>query len=249
MNTGTSTLTRAIRVHGKKSVNFRQFVDSKRKYFIFKRIFDISFALLVTVFILSWLIPIIALLIVLETRGPVFFIQRRVGMGGRIFRCIKFRSMVVNSEANKQQAKPNDYRITRIGNFLRNSNLDEFPQFLNVLIGDMSIVGPRPHMLEDCKVFSDLVAEYKFRNMVKPGITGLAQIKGYRGPARDFTSIFRRYQYDSFYIRNTSFLLDLRIIQATFIQTKAVLGQKLLGVSNMESSIPSIRPVADPINN
>ncbi|RYG36478.1 MAG: hypothetical protein EOO01_30790 [Chitinophagaceae bacterium] len=160
------------------SIPVRHYVDTKRRYFAFKRIFDIFISLLVSLFFLSWLFPLIAVLIRLESRGPVLFIQRRVGMGGRTFRCLKFRTMVVNSEANSRQAQVNDRRITRVGQFLRMSNLDEFPQFFNVLAGDMSLVDPRPHMHSDCTKFSTVVSGYKFRNMVKPGITGLAQVKG-----------------------------------------------------------------------
>ena len=127
--------------------------------------------------------------------------------------------MVLNNEANRKQAQENDSRITRIGSFLRKSNLDEFPQFLNVLIGDMSIVGPRPHMHADCNKFSNLIPEYKFRNMVRPGITGLAQVKGFRGPTKDFESMFHRYQFDAFYIRNANLWLDLRIVRQTAVQT------------------------------
>jgi putative colanic acid biosynthesis UDP-glucose lipid carrier transferase len=139
--------------------------------------------------------------------------------------------MVVNSEANMAQAEKNDSRITRIGAFLRRSNLDEFPQFLNVLIGHMSIVGPRPHMHEDCHKFSRIVPGYKFRNMVKPGITGLAQVKGLRGPTKDFESIFHRYQFDAFYIRNASFGLDIRIVRQTAIQTLTALFSRALASS------------------
>jgi putative colanic acid biosynthesis UDP-glucose lipid carrier transferase len=127
--------------------------------------------------------------------------------------------MIVNGEADKLQARKNDSRITRVGRFLRKSNLDEFPQFLNVLVGNMSVVGPRPHMHADCNNFSNVIPEYKFRNMVKPGITGLAQVKGYRGPTKDFESIFHRYQFDAFYIRNANFWLDMRIIRQTAVQT------------------------------
>jgi putative colanic acid biosynthesis UDP-glucose lipid carrier transferase len=213
------------------SPNLRQHIDSKLVFYRGKRFFDIAISLCVSVFILSWLFPLIALMIRLESRGPVLFIQRRVGMGGRTFRCLKFRTMVVNSDANTRQAQLNDRRITRVGQFLRVSNLDEFPQFLNVLMGDMSIVGPRPHMHADCSKFSSLVNGYKFRNMVKPGITGLAQVKGYRGPTKDFASIFHRYQFDAFYVRNANFWLDMRIIRKTAGQTLIALVNKLNGDS------------------
>ena len=197
----------------------RTYVDDKKTFFIFKRAFDITVSLFITIFFLSWLIPIIALVIKLDSKGPIFFFQRRVGLGGRSFLCFKFRTMILNSDANQKQAQENDYRITRVGNFLRKTNLDEFPQFLNVLIGQMSIVGPRPHMFADCNKFSAVVPGYKFRNLVKPGITGLAQINGFRGPTKDFHSIFRRYQYDAFYVRNSNFWLDMRIIRKTAVQT------------------------------
>jgi putative colanic acid biosynthesis UDP-glucose lipid carrier transferase len=176
-----------------------------------------------------FLFPIIAILIKLESRGPVFFIQKRVGRGGRSFFCYKFRTMVVNSEANTAQAGENDIRITRVGSFLRKSNLDELPQFFNVLMGDMSIVGPRPHMHADCTKFSSVIPGYKFRNIVKPGITGLAQSKGFRGPTHDFTSMFHRYQLDAFYIRNANFLMDLKIIRRTAAQTYDILVSSLHG--------------------
>lgn len=200
-------------------LSIRSFLDDKRTYFLFKRTGDIILSVLVIVFLLSWLIPLVALFIKLDSRGPVFFIQRRVGRWGRSFPCFKFRTMVLNEYANLEQARENDSRITRVGKFLRKSNLDEFPQFINVLLGHMSIVGPRPHMHADCDRFSKVVSNYKFRNVVRPGITGLAQIKGYRGPTRDFASIFHRYQFDSFYVRNASFWLDMRIIRKTAAET------------------------------
>lgn len=201
------------------TVALRSYVVEKRRYFMFKRVFDIILSSLVIIFIISWLFPIIALLIKLDSNGPVFFIQRRVGRWGKSFKCLKFRTMVVNEHANTRQASDNDNRITRVGNFLRKSNLDEFPQFFNVLLGQMSVVGPRPHMHADCNKFSSVIANYKFRNMVKPGITGLAQVKGYRGPTKNFESIFHRYQFDAFYIRNANFWLDMRIVRKTAAQT------------------------------
>jgi putative colanic acid biosynthesis UDP-glucose lipid carrier transferase len=154
---------------------FRTCIDSKRIYFIGKRIFDLAFSSLFVVAILSWVLPVIALLIKLDSRGPVFFLQKRTGKGGKSFVCYKFRTMVVNSEADRWPALKNDKRITRVGKFLRDYNLDEFPQFFNVLLGSMSIVGPRPHMIVDCNKFSSVVPRYKLRNFVKPGITGLAR--------------------------------------------------------------------------
>jgi len=212
-------------------MSIRSYVDRKKTFYLAKRIFDVLTSFIVSVFLLSWLFPLIAILIKLESRGPVLFIQKRVGKGGKTFHCLKFRTMVVNCQANTRQAQINDRRITKLGQFLRVSNLDEFPQFFNVLVGDMSIVGPRPHMHADCTKFSSVVNGYKFRNMVKPGITGLAQVKGYRGPTKDFASIFNRYQFDAFYVRNANFLLDLRIIKKTAGQTIMALVKKLRGES------------------
>ena len=206
----------------------RGFVDRRRNFYFIKRSIDILLSILIIVFVLSWMIPLIAFLIWMDSGGPVFFIQKRVGRGGRTFNCLKFRTMIPNKEANKSQATDNDQRITRIGRFLRKSNLDEFPQFLNVLSGEMSIVGPRPHMHADCNKFADVIPGYKFRNLVKPGITGLAQIKGYRGPTRDFESMFRRYQYDSFYIRNAGIGLDLRIVRHTAGQTVSIIWNNVI---------------------
>jgi putative colanic acid biosynthesis UDP-glucose lipid carrier transferase len=219
------------------TVALRTYLIEKRNYFFFKRLFDILLSSLVIVFLLSWLVPIIALLIKLDSNGPVFFIQRRVGRWGKGFKCLKFRTMIVNDQANLKQAADNDSRITRVGNFLRRSNLDEFPQFFNVLMGQMSIVGPRPHMHSDCNSFSAVVANYKLRNMVKPGITGLAQVKGYRGPTTSFEDVFHRYQFDAFYIRNANFWLDMRIVRKTAAQTVKTIFGKLFIKSEMETEV------------
>ncbi len=204
----------------------RSYIDRKRFYLSFKRVFDLVMSAFFLLLVGTWLFPILALLIRMDSRGPIFFVQKRVGMGGRTFNCLKFRTMVVNSEAHNKQAEDNDVRITRLGRFLRISSLDELPQFLNVLLGHMSIVGPRPHMHSDCEKFSNIVPAYKFRNFLKPGITGLAQVKGFRGPTRDFESIFHRYQFDAFYIRNCNIWLDMRIIRMTFAQTIRILFYK-----------------------
>ena len=232
MSTKTRILFLKREVFSTETVFFRQYIDQRKTFFLFKRIIDVLISSIIAVFILSWMIPLCALLIKMDSKGPVFFIQRRVGRGGRSFKCLKFRTMILNHEANRKQAQENDSRITRIGSFLRISNLDEFPQFLNVLFGDMSIVGPRPHMHVDCNKFSSVVPEYKFRNMVRPGITGLAQVKGYRGPTKDFESIFHRYQFDAFYIRNANIWLDLRIVRQTAFQTLNSLMTRLAKPAN-----------------
>jgi putative colanic acid biosynthesis UDP-glucose lipid carrier transferase len=184
-----------------------------------KRAFDIALSALVIIFILSWLLPILALIIKIDSKGPVFFIQKRIGANGKIFGCLKLRSMYVNAQANTRQAATNDRRITRFGTFLRISCMDELPQFFNVLKGEMSIVGPRPHMLKDCEDFSNMVKNYNLRHQVKPGITGMAQVKGYRGETKDFYDVAHRYKWDIYYVKNNSFLLDLRIIHKTSVQT------------------------------
>ncbi len=216
-----------------KSVDLRSYIVGRSNYLLAKRIFDIVGSFLFIVFIFSWLYPILWLLIRLDSRGPVFFVQKRVGFLGNSFSCLKFRTMYVNREANTRQATENDPRITRMGKFLRYSNLDEIPQFLNVLMGHMSIVGPRPHMYKDCSTFSLMVDSYKFRSIMKPGITGLAQVKGYRGPAQNFDQIFRRYQWDAFYVRNANFWLDMRIIHRTAMQTFSSILRKLIVIDDL----------------
>ncbi|HET6995001.1 MAG TPA: sugar transferase [Chitinophagaceae bacterium] len=180
-----------------------------------KRSFDILFSFLFIVLVLSWLLPIVAVWIKLDSKGPVFFSQRRMGRNGIIFRCFKFRTMVINDEADERQADHNDERVTRAGRFLRNTNIDELPQLFNVLIGEMSFIGPRPHMLSDCIRFSFVVSSYNFRTLVKPGITGLAQVKGYRGPAKDYESIVNRYHWDAIYVNKAGLWLDIKIMGKT----------------------------------
>jgi len=194
------------------------YLQGKTRYFVLKRTFDIVISFIVIVAVLSWLTPILAILILLDSRGPVFFFQKRVGRGGRTFSCYKFRSMVLNKDADRIPAIPHDRRITFIGNFLRKSNLDELPQFLNVLLGNMSIIGPRPHMHADHHQFSSVVRGYEFRNLIRPGITGLAQVRGFSGPATELESIFGRYQWDAFYVRNAGAMIDFRILKKTISQ-------------------------------
>ncbi len=184
-----------------------------------KRAFDIVFSLFVVVFILSWLTPILGLLIKLESKGPVFFRQKRNGEFYKPFYLYKFRSMRPNKLADQKQVSRDDDRITRIGRFIRKTSIDELPQFLNVLFGDMSVVGPRPHMIKENERFMVRVKKFLPRHQVKPGITGLAQVKGYRGEVVTDEDIINRVKYDIYYIKNWSFLLDIKIILLTIINT------------------------------
>lgn len=180
-----------------------------------KRAFDIVFSLLVILFILSWLIPVVFLVTRLESRGSLFFRQLRHGHNQKAFYCYKFRSMTVNLEADLKMCSRNDSRVTRFGRILRKTSIDELPQFFNVLLGDMSVVGPRPHMEAHTLEFSRSVDKYLVRHYAKPGITGLAQIKGYRGEIEKPSDIINRTRYDIFYLEKWSPLLDLKIIYYT----------------------------------
>ena len=182
----------------------------------FKRIFDILFSLFVIVFLLSWLMPLLAILIKLESKGPIFFKQGRPGLEEEEFYCYKFRSMQINHTTEKEASK-NDPRVTKIGRFLRKTSLDEMPQFFNVLVGDMSVVGPRPHLWSQNKAYGNKVKKYMVRHYVKPGITGLAQVKGFRGEIETDEDMINRIKFDVFYIENWSFVLDLKIIIQTVI--------------------------------
>ena len=181
---------------------------------LIKRIFDIVFSLLVVTLLLSWLIPLMAILIKLESKGPVFFKQSRAGVNGEHFSCYKFRSMQVNNNTERITVK-GDPRITRIGKFIRKTSIDEMPQFLNVLLGDMSVVGPRPHIGSINTMYTGRIKKYFFRHSVKPGITGLAQVRGARGEINADEDMINRIKYDVFYIENWSLLLDLKIIIQT----------------------------------
>ena len=182
---------------------------------LLKRIFDILFSLVVIVFVFPWLLPVIIIVIKLNSNGPIFFKQLRSGEGNNSFKCLKFRTMYVNNKADKAQASKNDTRITRVGRFLRSTNLDEFPQFFNVLQGTMSVVGPRPHMLKHTDQYSTLLPDYLVRHYSKPGITGWAQVNGYRGETKELNDMKKRVEFDIYYIENRNFLLDLKIIFLT----------------------------------
>jgi putative colanic acid biosysnthesis UDP-glucose lipid carrier transferase len=182
-----------------------------------KRAFDIIFSFLFLLLIGSWLIPLIAIMIKKDSKGPVFFKQKRSGINNAPFICYKFRTMKVNEESDKLQATKSDSRITKVGAFLRKSNIDEIPQFINVLRGEMSVVGPRPHMLKHTEEFSQQVDRFMVRHYVKPGITGLAQTKGFRGETNTFFKLKNRVKLDRFYVENWSLLFDLKIIVSTVL--------------------------------
>ncbi len=182
---------------------------------ILKRSADIILSLIIIVGLLSWLIPIIAILIKLDSRGPVFFLQKRNKRNGELFTCIKFRSMIVNEDADILPAEKDDKRITRLGRFLRNHYVDELPQFFNVLWGDMSVIGPRPHMVSDNINYDQMIKNYAYRHKIKPGITGLAQILGYVGLVDDQQKLEARVNIDIFYARHWSPKLDIVIFFRT----------------------------------
>ncbi|MEB3801303.1 exopolysaccharide biosynthesis polyprenyl glycosylphosphotransferase [Flavobacterium columnare] len=189
-----------------------------------KRLFDILFSFLVILFVLSWLIPLIALLIKLDSKGPVFFKQERHGINNESFYCFKFRSMKINKLANIQLASKGDERVTPLGKFLRKSSIDEMPQFINVLLGDMSVVGPRPQMLSVNEAYAKRFDKFMERHYIKPGVTGLAQIKGCRGEILTDQDVEDRLKFDLFYIENWTLLLDIKIILVTL--KKFILGDE-----------------------
>ena len=180
-----------------------------------KRGFDIVLSLLIIVGVLSWLTPLLGLIIKLESKGPIFFKQKRNGLDYEEFYCYKFRSMTPNAMAHIHQVQKNDPRITRIGKIIRKTSIDELPQFINVLKGDMSVVGPRPHMVSHTHMYAERVDKFMVRHFIKPGITGLAQVSGYRGEVEDENHIINRVKYDIFYLENWSLFLDLKIVFQT----------------------------------
>lgn len=180
-----------------------------------KRTFDIIMSLFVIVFILSWLTPLLGIIIKLESKGPVFFKQRRNGLDYKEFYCYKFRSMTPNPDAHLYQATKEDERITRVGKIIRKTSMDELPQFINVLKGDMSVVGPRPHMVSHTHMYAERIDKFMVRHFIKPGITGLAQVSGYRGEVETDNDIINRVKYDIFYLENWSLFLDLKVVFKT----------------------------------
>jgi len=189
-----------------------------------KRTFDIIFSSVMIIAVLSWLTPILFVLIKLESPGKLYFKQKRHGLKRKVFWCYKFRSMRSNGAANTKMATKGDNRITRIGKFMRRTSIDELPQFLNVFLGDMSVVGPRPHMELHTWDYEITVDKYLVRHFVKPGITGLAQIKGYRGEITEKADILNRTKLDIFYVEKWSLALDIKIIIQTV--TNAIKGEE-----------------------
>lgn len=187
-----------------------------RKNLIVKRIFDIFFSIFVILTILSWLVPILGLIILIESRGPIFYRQPRAGRNGKYFTCLKFRSM--RKDAGNNQATRNDPRITRVGKIIRKLSIDEFPQFINVLVGDMSVVGPRPHVKELNDQYDSTINNYNDRILVKPGITGLSQITGHRGETTGRASMSNRIKIDILYLKSWTLSLDLVIIFKTILE-------------------------------
>lgn len=182
-----------------------------------KRIFDIIFASLVLIFLLSWLVPLVYIIMQIESPGPLFFRQKRHGYNMKTFWCYKFRSMEDNPDSDTKMMTKNDKRVTRLGGILRRTSVDELPQFINVLKGEMSVVGPRPHMESQTAQYEISVDKYLVRHFVKPGITGLAQIRGYRGEIEQASDIINRTRLDIFYLEKWSIRLDLRIIYGTVV--------------------------------
>lgn len=184
---------------------------------IIKRVFDIVFSLLVIVGFLSWFTPLIALFILFESKGDIFFRQLRYGADFKLFACYKFRSMSSNMESDSVQASKNDMRVTKVGKFIRKTSIDELPQFYNVLFGSMSVVGPRPLLLSHTNDYKNKINKFMVRHTVKPGITGLAQVSGYRGNIEKDSDMQNRVKYDIFYIENWSIFLDVKIIIKTVL--------------------------------
>jgi len=183
---------------------------------LLKRIFDITFSIFVLIFFVSWMYIIFGIVIKFQSKGPILFIQKRHGLGGNIFNCYKFRTMVTNKEEDTKFADNNDERLTNFGKFMRISALDEMPQFLNVLFGNMSVVGPRPHPVLLNEQFSKKIDKFSKRHQFKPGITGLAQVQGFRGKIYGFHDMNSRVKLDRYYFKNWTLFFDLKICFKTF---------------------------------
>lgn len=182
---------------------------------IIKRLFDFTVSAFFLITLFPWIFIVVSIMIKIQSPGPIFFKQARTGLDGKVFNCIKFRTMKVNDQADTLQATADDPRKYPFGDFMRRTNIDEFPQFINVLRGDMSLVGPRPHMLKHTEEYSHIINRYMVRHLAKPGITGLAQVSGFRGETKHIDQMEGRVRLDIEYIENWTFLMDLRIIIKT----------------------------------
>ena len=191
---------------------------------LIKRLFDIVVSLIAIVIVSATILIPIIIAIKLSSKGPILFKQKRTGYRGREFVCLKFRTMKVNADADTRQATKDDPRKTKVGDFLRKTSLDELPQFLNVLYGNMSVVGPRPHMVKQTDEYRKLINRYMVRHTIKPGITGLAQVSGFRGQTEKLWQMEKRVEYDVKYIENWTFWLDIKIMVRTVLN--AVQGEK-----------------------
>ncbi|MEX2513458.1 MAG: sugar transferase [Cyclobacteriaceae bacterium] len=180
-----------------------------------KKYLEFFVSLSFLIFVGTWLFPLIALMIKGSSKGPIVFRQLRHGIGNRPFYCLKFRTMVENDKADTEQAKIGDLRITKVGSFLRKTSLDELPQLINVLKGEMSLVGPRPHAVPMNEIFADKIPGYMHRHAIRPGITGLAQAKGYRGEIQNYQDLYFRYRLDMFYLKKRNLIFDLKILAWT----------------------------------
>jgi len=205
-------------------IPLKKIQESQEKYLVnsywgnSKRIFDIFISSVVTIFILSWLFPILWVIIKLESKGPLLFKQQRNGLNQKPFECYKFRSMEINIYSDSVPTLKKDPRITKVGEFIRKYSIDELPQFINVLKGDMTVVGPRPHMISETNEFNKISSDFYKRHRVKPGITGIAQINNCRGAINNYHDLSRRIKYDLFYIRNATFGYDLQVVYKTFVK-------------------------------
>jgi putative colanic acid biosysnthesis UDP-glucose lipid carrier transferase len=219
LNRDTATIAPELRVLkiGDEAAHFISPLEKNANYRL-KRITDLLISLLLILVIFPWLVPLMAVMIKLSSKGPVFFVQKRNKKDGKIFSCIKFRTMIFNLQADYEPSFPNDPRITSFGRFLRRYHIDELPQLINVLFGDMSLVGPRPHMVMDNKRFENTIHLYHYRHKVKPGITGLAQVTGCIGPVTNAETMAARIEKDIHYIENWSLALDARILLNTILR-------------------------------
>jgi len=218
--TPTSEITEIKSLFREMSLQYATYQPASY-YLPLKRTMDVAISMFFIITILSWLYPIIALLIRLTSKGPVLFVQKRTGYLGVEFDCLKFRTMYPNAEADLKQATHRDKRITPIGRLLRATHLDELPQLFNVLMGDMSIIGPRPHMLYHTRFYAKSIPYYNLRHEAKPGMTGMAQIKGYIGEISAERELRKRIQWDVYYLKNRSMSLDISIFFTTIMQVFA----------------------------